>query len=100
MDKGHLVASGSVAELIGSSGVVYLEVDDVERPRGASSSAADGASASTSEPPGLAVEHRRWRHGRSSSPRSSTAGVGVETVTARRRLEDAFLGLVEEDRGR
>ena len=26
------------------------------------------------------------------------AGVGVETVTARRRLEDAFLGLVEADR--
>ena len=24
------------------------------------------------------------------------AGVGVETVTARRRLEDAFLGLVED----
>jgi hypothetical protein len=23
------------------------------------------------------------------------AGIGVETVTARRRLEDAFLGLVE-----
>jgi hypothetical protein len=26
------------------------------------------------------------------------AGVGVETVTARRRLEEAFLGMVEADR--
>ena len=33
MDKGHLVAAGSVAELIGSSGVVYLEVDDVAAAR-------------------------------------------------------------------
>ena len=29
MDKGHLVAAGSVEDLIGSAGVVYLEVDDV-----------------------------------------------------------------------
>ena len=48
------------------------------------------------EPPGLAVAI-------DGVPRSELvlalvqAGVGVETVTARRRLEEAFLGLVEAD---
>ncbi len=33
MDKGHLVASGSVSDLIGDAGSVYLEVDDIEAAR-------------------------------------------------------------------
>jgi ABC-2 type transport system ATP-binding protein len=93
MDKGKLVASGSVKELIGASGSVYLEVDDVptalrvlhELP---------GVKRVEEESPGLTVVT-------DGGPRSDLvaalvrAGVGVETVTTRRRLEDAFLGLVE-----
>jgi ABC-2 type transport system ATP-binding protein len=93
MDKGKLVASGSVKELIGASGSVYLEVDDVptalrvlqELP---------AVKRVEDESPGLTVVT-------DGGPRSDLvaalvrAGVGVETVTTRRRLEDAFLGLVE-----
>ena len=50
----------------------------------------------SSEPPGLAVEIDGVR--RSELVKALVAGgVGVETVTARHRLEDAFLGLVGED---
>ena len=48
------------------------------------------------EPPGLSVSI----DGASRSELVAAlvhGGIGVETVTARRRLEDAFLGLVEED---
>jgi ABC-2 type transport system ATP-binding protein len=95
MDKGHLVAAGSVTELIGSSGVVYLEVDDVGAARRVLSELPTVLRVEP-EPPGLAV-------GINGGSRSELvaalvrAGVGVETVTARRRLEDAFLGMVEAD---
>jgi ABC-2 type transport system ATP-binding protein len=95
MDKGKLVASGSVTELIGASGSVYLEVDDVpaalrvlhELP---------AVKRVEEDAPGLTVVT-------DGGPRADLvtalvqAGVGVETVTTRRRLEDAFLGLVEGD---
>ena len=94
MDKGHLIASGSVAELIGSSGTVYLEVDDVDAARRVLGQLTM-VERVDDETPGLAV-------GINGGSRSELvaalvrAGVGVETVTARRRLEDAFLGLVED----
>jgi ABC-2 type transport system ATP-binding protein len=94
MDKGHLIASGSVAELIGSSGTVYLEVDDVAAARRVLGQLAM-VERVDDETPGLAV----GIDGGSRSELVSAlvrAGVGVETVTARRRLEDAFLGLVED----
>jgi ABC-2 type transport system ATP-binding protein len=95
MDKGRLIASGSVTELIGASGSVYLEVDDVpaalrvlhELP---------AVKRVEEDAPGLTVVT-------DGGPRADLvtalvqAGVGVETVTTRRRLEDAFLGLVEGD---
>jgi ABC-2 type transport system ATP-binding protein len=93
MDKGKLIASGSVVDLIGSSGSVYLEVDDVP----AALRVLDSLPTVTrveEEPPGLTVVT-------GGGPRADLfaalvqAGVGVETVTSRRRLEDAFLGLVE-----
>ena len=94
MDKGHLIASGSVAELIGSSGTVYLEVDDVAAARRVLGQLTM-VERVDDETPGLAV----GINGGSRSELVSAlvhAGVGVETVTARRRLEDAFLGLVED----
>jgi ABC-2 type transport system ATP-binding protein len=93
MDKGRLVAAGSVSDLIGSAGSVYLEVDDTDTAR----RVLEGlpmVRRVDDEPPGLAVAI-------DGAPRSDLvaalvgAGVAVETVTARRRLEEAFLGLVE-----
>ncbi len=93
MDKGKFVASGSVAELIGSAGAVYLEVDDNDAARRVLE-AMPTVRRIDDEPPGLAVSV-------DGTPRSELvaalvgAGIAVETVTARHRLEDAFLGLVE-----
>jgi ABC-2 type transport system ATP-binding protein len=93
MDKGRLVAAGSVAQLVGGGGPVYVEVDDVVR----AEQVLSGLSAVKRvehEPPGLTVSTN-------GGPRADLvaalvhAGVGVETITLRRRLEDAFLGLVE-----
>jgi ABC-2 type transport system ATP-binding protein len=93
MDKGRFVAAGSVADLIGSSGTVYLEVDDVAVAR----RVLEGIPAVMridDEAPGLAVTLDGGRRSELVTALVG-AGVAVETVTARRRLEDAFLGLVE-----
>ena len=93
MDKGKLVAAGSVDELIGASGSVYLEVDDVATARRVLE-ALPAVRRVDDEAPGLAVTVDGAR--RSDLVLALVqAGVAVETVTARRRLEEAFLGLVE-----
>jgi ABC-2 type transport system ATP-binding protein len=95
MERGHLVAAGSVADLIGAEGSVYLEVDDLATAR-AVLETHDGVLSVVADAPGLTVHV-------DGVARSQLvvalvhAGVGVETVTARRRLEDAFLGMVEAD---
>ena len=94
MDKGHLVATGSVADLVGAGGEVYLEVDDVARASEVLR-AIDGVRRVSPEPPGLAVASTVARSGLVAA--LVHGGVAVETVTARRRLEEAFLGLVEAD---
>jgi ABC-2 type transport system ATP-binding protein len=93
MDKGHLVAAGSVSDLIGTAGTTYLEVDDNAVARRVLE-ALPIVRRVDDEPPGLAVT---LTDGRRSDLVAAlvAAGVAVETVTARRRLEDAFLGLVE-----
>ncbi len=93
MDKGRLVATGSVEDLIGSAGSVYLEVDDVAAARRVLE-ALPAVRRVDDEAPGLAVTIDGAR--RSELVLALVqAGVAVETVTARRRLEEAFLGLVE-----
>jgi ABC-2 type transport system ATP-binding protein len=95
MDKGHLVASGSVAQLIGTSGSVYLEVLDVPTAERVLQDL-PGVGKIEREPPGLLVNI----NGGSRSDLVAAlvrAGVGVETVMLRRRLEDAFLGMVGDD---
>ncbi len=93
MDKGRLVASGSVTELIGTAGSVYFEVDDVAVAQRVLQSLPT-VTRVDAEPPGLTVVI-------SGGSRAELVaalvreGVGVETVVSRRRLEDAFLGLVE-----
>ena len=96
MDKGHLVAAGAVATLVGTSGSVYLEVDDVARATDVLR-AIDGVRSVTPESPGISVQLDGGRRAELVAALVG-AGIGVETVTARRRLEDAFLGLVEADR--
>ncbi|MFI5048189.1 MAG: ABC transporter ATP-binding protein, partial [Acidimicrobiia bacterium] len=95
MDKGHLVATGSVAELIGAGGGVYLEVDDAARAADVLAGL-DGVQRVVPEPPGLTVETDGIARAALVAALVH-AGIGVETVTARRRLEEAFLGLVEAD---
>jgi ABC-2 type transport system ATP-binding protein len=93
MDKGRLVATGSVADLIGDAGSVYLEVDD----EAAARRVLDGlpmVKRIEPEQPGLAVAIEGGKRSEIVAALVQ-AGIAVETVQARRRLEEAFLGLVE-----
>ena len=93
MDKGRLIAAGTVAELIGESGSVYLEVDDVA----AAQRVLEGlpnVSRIEHEAPGLTVDLTNEARAEVVAALVH-AGIGVETVMTRRRLEDAFFGLVE-----
>ena len=92
VNRGHVVATGTVAELIGSATTVYLEVDDVARAREALGRM-KGVRAVTEEGAGLSVEldgvDRKDVVGK-----LVRARIGVETVMSRHRLEDAFLELL------
>ena len=94
MDKGKLVAAGLGRR---AHRCIRLGVPRGRRPR-------DRASGARGAPRGAQGRRRgaRARGHRSTAARRSDlvlalvqAGVAVETVTARRRLEEAFLGLVE-----
>ncbi|MGH2735448.1 MAG: ABC transporter ATP-binding protein [Actinomycetota bacterium] len=92
MDRGRLVTEGTVESIIGAATGVYLEVDEPER---AHRVLAELGLSSRPEPPGFTVQLNGL-------PRPELvaalvrAGVGVMTVTTRNRLEEAFLGLLEE----
>ncbi len=96
MDRGRLVAAGTVDALTSAGGrTAYLEVDDVEAARRVLSTIT-GVTNVTDSPPGLTVHL-------DGVPRAQVvaalvhAGVGVETVTQRQRLEEVFVGLVGEE---
>ncbi len=94
MDKGALVTTGTVRELIAESRSAYFEVDDMVRARQLLQSM-PGVKRVTDEHPGLSVD----LDGVARSALVAAlvqAGIGVETVTSRHQLEDAFLGLVGE----
>jgi len=99
MDRGRLVAAGPTADLMGNADAsVYLEVDDRDAAERVLASIA-GVGQVQREVGGLTVDvHGLTR------PELVAAlvhgGVGVQTITARRRLEDAFLGLVGEEHAR
>ena len=95
MNRGRLVTSGPVAELIGSDNAVYIEVDDVEGARRVLEAMA-GVKKVALESPGLSVQLNGLRRPQIVAALVN-AGLGVETVTSRHRLEDAFIGLLEED---
>jgi ABC-2 type transport system ATP-binding protein len=95
MDHGRLVASGPVAELVGASTAAYLEVDDVPRARTALASV-PGVVSVDDAAPGLSVVL-------DGAARSDVvaalvrAGIGVETVMSRHRLEDAFFEMLGDE---
>jgi ABC-2 type transport system ATP-binding protein len=93
MNHGRLVAAGTVSELIGSSGSVYIEVDDRERARTVLANVV-GVDAVNHNGDGLIVQLRQGR--RSDLVAALTAaGIRVETIMQTQRLEDAFLDLLE-----
>jgi ABC-2 type transport system ATP-binding protein len=95
MDRGRRLRAGTVAELTQAGGSAYVEVDDVERAREVLVGHR-GVSSATPEGAGLAVS----LDGAGRAEIVATlvrAGVRVETVASRRRLEDAFLGLLDEE---
>jgi ABC-2 type transport system ATP-binding protein len=95
MDRGKLVAAGTVAELTNAAGAAYLEVDDESRAREVLG-ALPGVRGVTSEPPGISVELAGVTRSELVAALVG-AGIAVETVVSRHRLEDAFLGLLREE---
>ena len=99
MDRGHLVASGSVAQIIGATASVYLEVDDVDKAITVLGGIT-GVDRLVREPPGISVTLDGLQR-KELVAALVHAGVGVETITSRHRLEDAFLQMLageEEDK--
>jgi ABC-2 type transport system ATP-binding protein len=95
MNKGRLVSAGTVAALTGSTTTVYLEVDDVGRARSVLE-ALNGVTRVGSETPGLSIELDGIERKKVVAELVG-AGVGVETVTSRHRLEDAFIEMLEAE---
>jgi len=96
MHHGKLIAEGSVEEIIGTGGSVLLGVDDRPAARALLSSI-DGIRQLEDDDDGLIVDLDGYPRGEVVN-RLVSAGIGVERVIPRRRLEDAFISLVEEDR--
>ncbi|MGI8720692.1 MAG: alpha/beta fold hydrolase [Geodermatophilaceae bacterium] len=96
MHHGKLIAQGSVEEIIGTGGAVLLGVDDPAAARVLLSSI-EGIRQLEDDDDGLIVDLDGYPRGEVVN-RLVSAGIGVERVIPRRRLEDAFISLVEEDR--
>ncbi|MHA6632002.1 alpha/beta fold hydrolase [Pseudonocardia sichuanensis] len=96
MHRGEVVADGSVAEIIAGGGAATFTVDAPER---AASVLADLAGVRSVEVADGAVHAELNGTPRADAVRALvTAGVDVTAAGPRRRLEDAFLQLVGEDR--
>jgi ABC-2 type transport system ATP-binding protein len=97
MNRGRLVRRGTVSEVIGSSGSVYVEVDDPARAREVLARLPAVAGV-RQQGDGLLVDVR-------DAPRSELAtalvgaGLRLETIMPTQRLEDAFLELLGEGDG-
>jgi ABC-2 type transport system ATP-binding protein len=95
VNKGHVVATGTVNELIGRATTIYIEVDDVARARTVLSKV-PGVRAVSDEGVGLAIDLEGIDR-KEIVARLVRGGVGVETVMSRHRLEDAFLSMLGEN---
>jgi ABC-2 type transport system ATP-binding protein len=97
MDRGRLIAAGTVASLMSTAGATaYLEVDDVESARRVLSTL-PGIRSVTDAPPGLALDLEGSASRAQIVAALVKAGVGVETMMQRHRLEDVFVNLVGEE---
>jgi ABC-2 type transport system ATP-binding protein len=95
MHKGEIVAAGPVDEIVGDSPTVHFDVSDVDKAEEVLDK--------------LAIRSVAWSGGTglvvdlNGTPRADVvaalvnAGIGVDRVVPRRRLEDAFLALVGGD---
>ncbi len=93
MNHGKLVSSGTVAQLVGSTGSVYVEVDDRERARTVLSALPSVRNLHL-QGDGLVVDLHDGRRS-DLSVALMTAGLRLETIAPAQRLEDAFLELLE-----
>lgn len=93
MDKGHLVTSGLVRDIVNSSGQAYVEVDDREHARSVLQALPTVTSVET-EGAGLRVRTTGAHRGPLVAALVQ-AGLSVETVTTSEHLEDAFIRLVD-----
>jgi ABC-2 type transport system ATP-binding protein len=95
MHKGEIVAAGPVDDIVGDSPTVHFEVSDVDAAENVLDSLAAVRSVAWSGGNALVVDI-------DGAPRAEVvaalvkAGIGVDRVVPRRRLEDAFLALVGE----
>jgi len=96
MNEGRLVADGTVSDLIGSAGSVYIEVDDRERAQ-VILRQVPGVSGITTQGDGLVVDQTS---GSRADLAAAVIGAGLqlETIMATQRLEDAFLDLLDATR--
>jgi ABC-2 type transport system ATP-binding protein len=96
MHKGQIVASGLVDDIVGDSPTVQLDVSDVDQAETLLDNLGIVRSVAWSGGNGLIVDL-------DGTPRAEVvaalvkAGIGVDRVVPRRRLEDAFLALVGGD---
>jgi ABC-2 type transport system ATP-binding protein len=95
VDNGRLVAAGTVADIIGNSQSVDLEVGDPARATEVLKALRGVVQIAPSER-GLVVELDNIRRSEVVAALVH-AGIAVETVTPRRRLEDAYLSIVEDE---
>jgi len=93
MDNGRLVTVGAVSDLLGATTTIYIEVDDIPRAQRVLDGLRGIATVSP-EGGGLAVELDGIER-KELVVALVGAGIGVETITARHHLEDAFIGLLE-----
>jgi ABC-2 type transport system ATP-binding protein len=97
MHKGEVVAAGSVDEVVGDSPTALVEVTDVATAIGVLDGLAGVRSVTAGGGPGELVVDIDGRPRAEVVEALVRAGIGVERVVPRRRLEDAFLSLVGED---
>jgi ABC-2 type transport system ATP-binding protein len=95
VDNGRLVAAGTVADIIGNSQSVDLEVGDPVRATEVLTALHGVVQIDPSER-GLVVQLDNIRRSEVVAA-LVRAGISVETVTPRRRLEDAYLSIVEDE---
>jgi ABC-2 type transport system ATP-binding protein len=96
MERGRLVATGAVADLVQASTSAYFEVDDAARAAEVINGL-PGIKSVRTEHPGLSVDLEGDTKRSDVVAALVHAGIAVDTVQSRHRLEDAFLGLLGEE---